>query len=129
MCRTLDALFTLDLESMNAIKIKLKGKPFEELQAESLSNLDALKQLKIKGLDNVVAVKVDGESRDLLSPVMRIRERLAGGKPYKWIFELYHDGQWIAEEWCGLFFWNYIGKRTEKIYQNRILPAMENPVE
>ena len=70
MCRTLDALFTLDLESMNAIKIKLKGKPFEELQTESLSNLDALKQLKIKGLNNVVAVKVDGESRDLLSPVI-----------------------------------------------------------
>ena len=70
MCRTLDALFTLDLESMNAIKIKLKGKPFEELQAESLSNLDALKQLKIKGLNNIVAVRVDGESRDLLSPVI-----------------------------------------------------------
>jgi threonyl-tRNA synthetase len=66
----LDALFTLDLEIMNAIKIKLKGKPFQELQAESLSNLDALKQLKIKGLNNVVAVKVDGESRDLLSPVI-----------------------------------------------------------
>jgi len=70
VCRTLDALFTLDLEIMNAIKIKLKGKPFQELQAESLSNLDALKQLKIKGLNNVVAVKVDGESRDLLSPVI-----------------------------------------------------------
>ena len=70
-----------------------------------------------------------GLVRDLLSPAMRIRERLAGGKPYKWIFELYHDGQWMAEEWCGLFFWNYIGKRTEKIYQNRILPARENPVE
>ncbi len=70
MCRTLDALFTLDLNSMNAIKIKLKGKPFVELEAESLSNLDALKQLKIKGLNNIVAVRVDGESRDLLSPVI-----------------------------------------------------------
>jgi threonyl-tRNA synthetase len=55
---------------MNANKIKIKGKPFVELDAESLTNLDALKQLKIKGLNNVVAVKVDGESRDLLSPVI-----------------------------------------------------------
>jgi len=70
VCRTLDALFTLDLNSMNATKIKLKGKPFVELEAESLSNLDALKQLKIKGLNNIVAVRVDGESRDLLSPVI-----------------------------------------------------------
>jgi len=70
VCCTLDALFTLDLNSMNAIKIKLKGKSFVELEAESLSNLDALKQLKIKGLNNIVAVRVDGESRDLLSPVI-----------------------------------------------------------
>jgi len=70
LCRTLDALFTLDLNSMNTIKIKLKGKPFVELEAGSLSNLDALKQLKIKGLNNIVAVRVDGESRDLLSPVI-----------------------------------------------------------
>ena len=76
-----------------------------------------------------LAARALGLVRDLLSPAMRIRERLAGGKPYKWLFELYHDGQWIAEEWCVLFFWNYIGKRTEKIYQNRILPARENPVE
>jgi threonyl-tRNA synthetase len=55
---------------MNTIKIKLKGKPFVELEAGSLSNLDALKQLKIKGLNNIVAVRVDGESRDLLSPVI-----------------------------------------------------------
>jgi threonyl-tRNA synthetase len=55
---------------MNTIKIKLKDKPFTELEAETLSNLDALKQLKLKGLNNVVAVKVDGESRDLLSPVV-----------------------------------------------------------
>ena len=64
---------------MNRIKVKLKGKPFEELQAGGLStgglstgglsNLDALKQLKVKGLERVVAVKVDGERRDLASPV------------------------------------------------------------
>jgi threonyl-tRNA synthetase len=69
-CRTLDALFTFDLEKMNAIKIKLKGKPIEELPSESLSNFEALKQLKIKGLNNIVAVKVDGESRDLMSPAI-----------------------------------------------------------
>jgi hypothetical protein len=70
-----------------------------------------------------------GLVRDLLSPAMRIREHLAGGKPYKWAFELNKNGQWITEEYCALFFWNYFGKRTVKIYQNNILPARENPVE
>ena len=54
---------------MDAIKVKLKGKPYEELKAGSVSNLDALKQLEVKGLDRVIAVKVDGERRDLMSPV------------------------------------------------------------
>jgi len=67
-----------------------------------------------------------GLVRDLLSPAMRIRERLAGGEPYKWAFESYQDGQWITEEWIGLLFWNYFGKRTEKVYQNKVLPARES---
>jgi len=76
-----------------------------------------------------LAAQALGLIRALLSPAMRIRERLAGGKGYKWVFEMYQDGHWITEEWVGLFFWNYFGKRTEKIYQNRILPPRENHVE
>jgi hypothetical protein len=34
--------------------------------------------------------------RDLLAPGMRIRERLAGGRPYKWTFERYQDGRWAC---------------------------------
>lgn len=81
-----------------------------------------------KNPDDLVA-EVLGLVRDLLSPTMRIRERLSGGEPYKWAFEVYHNGKWITEEWVGLFFWNYFGKRSEKIYQNKVLPARECPVE
>ena len=53
---------------MSTIKVKLKGKLFEEVQADSPTHLEVLKQLKIKNFDKVVAVKVNGESRDLLGP-------------------------------------------------------------
>ncbi|HBG28392.1 MAG: hypothetical protein A2Y10_11160 [Planctomycetes bacterium GWF2_41_51] len=70
-----------------------------------------------------LAAQALGLVRDLLSPGMRIRERLAGGIPYKWAFETYQNGRWLTMEWIGLIFWNYFGKRTEKIYQNKVLPA------
>ena len=66
---------------------------------------------------------------DLLSPAMRIREYLAGGEPHKWAFEVSQDGQWMTEEIVGLLFWKYFGRRSEKIYQNQVLPARDNPVE
>jgi hypothetical protein len=62
-----------------------------------------------------------GLVRDLLSPHMRIRERLAADKPYSWNIESLKDGKWILEENCHLIFWNYFGKRSEKIYQNSIV--------
>lgn len=70
-----------------------------------------------------------GLVRDLLSPGMRIREYLASGTPYRWAFEVFQDGRWMTEESVGLFFYNYFGTRTERTFQNRILPARENPVE
>jgi hypothetical protein len=84
---------------------------------------------QLEGSPDILAARALGFIRDLLSPAMRIRERLAGDKPYKWSFEVYQEGQWVTEEQVGLLFWNYFGKRTEKIYQNRILPARENPIE
>lgn len=85
--------------------------------------------LHLDGNPDELASTALGLVRDLLSPAMRIREYLAGGKLYKWAFELNQDGQWTTEECGSLFFWNYFGKRTEKIYHNSILPARENPVE
>lgn len=83
---------------------------------------------EFENCDELVAHTL-GLVRDLLSPAMRIRERLAGGEPYKWAFEIYQDGKWLTEEWIGLFFWNYFGKRSEKIYQNQVLSARDNPLE
>lgn len=62
-----------------------------------------------------------GLIRDLLSPTMRIRELRAGGSPYRWYMECSRDEKWVEEESCGLIFWNFLGKRSEIIYQNFIL--------
>jgi hypothetical protein len=64
-----------------------------------------------------------GLIRDMLSPSMRIRETLSNGTPYKWNLENLEDGTWVVENTCGLFFWNWFGKKTEKFYSNEALPA------
>ena len=63
-----------------------------------------------------------GFVRDLLSADMRIRELLSGNKPYKWIIENFDGEKWNYEGSTGLIFWNYFGRKSEKIYQNDILP-------
>ena len=50
---------------MKKFNITLKGQPSKEIQAEPLSGIDALRDLNVKGLDRVVAVKINGENRDL----------------------------------------------------------------
>jgi threonyl-tRNA synthetase len=52
---------------MKNFSVNLKGQPAKEVQAERLTGLDALKLLEAKGLDKVVALKVNGENRDLSS--------------------------------------------------------------
>ena len=70
-----------------------------------------------------------GMVRDLLSPAMRVRERTAGGRAYKWAFEFFQDGKWrMTEEVC-LLFWNWFGRRGERLHQNTVLPSRDNPVE
>lgn len=54
---------------MNAFSINLKNKPPEEIQEDSLSALEALRCLKVKNLSGIVAVKINGESRDLSSAI------------------------------------------------------------
>jgi len=52
---------------MKTFSINLNGQPVMDIQAESLSALEGLRQLKVKGFDRIAAVKVNGELRDLSS--------------------------------------------------------------
>ena len=71
-----------------------------------------------------LAGSVLGLTRDLLSPAMRVREQRAGGSAFQWHVEaLQEDGTWLAEAMTGLLFWNYFGKRSERIYRNDVLPS------
>ncbi|MGD9161641.1 MAG: threonine--tRNA ligase, partial [Desulfobacteraceae bacterium] len=47
------------------LELKIKDKTPVNIDAESISVLDALKQLEVKGMDNIVAVKVNDELSDL----------------------------------------------------------------
>jgi hypothetical protein len=64
--------------------------------------------------------------RDLLSSDMRIREFCAGNSAYRWNIEVVQDNQWRLECSTGLLFWNYFGKRSERIFQNFTLPGRLN---
>jgi hypothetical protein len=63
-----------------------------------------------------------GFVRGLLSPGMRVRELRSGGSPYRWYVEVRRDGDWSVATENGLLFFNYFGKRSQRIYQNRHLP-------
>jgi threonyl-tRNA synthetase len=54
---------------MKTFSIHLKSQPAEEIQAGSLTGLEALEYLKLKNLERAVAVKVNGRLRDLSSPI------------------------------------------------------------
>ena len=54
---------------MRTLSINLKAQPPIEIETESLSALEALKHLKLKGVERAVAVKINGEIRDLSSPI------------------------------------------------------------
>jgi hypothetical protein len=64
-----------------------------------------------------------GLVRDLLSPDMRLRERLASGKPYLWMLEANRGLGWKKENLTGLMIFKYFGRRAERTYQNRWLPG------
>jgi threonyl-tRNA synthetase len=46
-------------------KIHLKNQPSESIEIEFLSGLDALRHLGLKAIDRVIAIKVNGQPRDL----------------------------------------------------------------
>jgi hypothetical protein len=64
-----------------------------------------------------------GLVRDLLSPDMRIRETRAGAKPVRWTVESRAGQVWRPEGTTGLLFFNYFGRRSERVYQNHQLPG------
>jgi hypothetical protein len=65
---------------------------------------------------------------DLLSPLMRVRERLSGGSPYKWTLECRRGESWENRGTVALLLYKYWGKRSERICSNRTLPQRENPL-
>jgi len=54
---------------MRTLSINLKAQPPKEIETESLYALEALKHLELKGVERAVAVKINGEIRDLSSPI------------------------------------------------------------
>ncbi len=50
---------------MKTFSIQLLDRPSEEIQAESLTALEALKHLKVKAIDRIVAVNVNGQPSDV----------------------------------------------------------------
>ncbi|MBW2021508.1 MAG: threonine--tRNA ligase [Deltaproteobacteria bacterium] len=54
---------------MKEYQIKLKDREPEVIEAESLTAFDALKQLKVKRIEDVVAVRLNGEVRDIGVPL------------------------------------------------------------
>jgi len=52
---------------MKNFRIRAKGQAEKGIQAEGLTAFEALKLLETKGLDRIVAVKVNGDNRDLFA--------------------------------------------------------------
>ena len=56
--------------------------------------------------------------RDLLSPRMRLSEVSSGGRPYRWVVERQLNGQWRPHTEDSSVFFNYFGRRSERVFQN-----------
>jgi len=50
---------------MNRYSVAIHDLPAETIESEALTAQDALKRLNVKALDRIVAVRINGESRDL----------------------------------------------------------------
>jgi hypothetical protein len=65
---------------------------------------------------------------DLLTPLMRVREQLAGEVPYRWTLECLRGDTWESRGSHSRFFFNFWGKRSERIYRNHTLPRRDHPL-
>ncbi|MFH1441854.1 MAG: hypothetical protein ABIH18_07450 [Candidatus Omnitrophota bacterium] len=92
------------------------------------SDKDCHKHFHIKGFKDIEkAMEITMEFvRNMLSKNMRIKELLSNGKPYKYLLQKFYKNRWKTESSGGLLFWNYFGKRSERIYSNDILPPSGN---
>ena len=72
------------------------------------------------------ARRIYGMIYDYLTTETRLREVYSGKNPHKYVIEQRVDGNWESEEEMGLLFFNYFGKKSEKFYQNDILPPRSN---
>jgi threonyl-tRNA synthetase len=54
---------------MNTFSIAIQGQEYQDIEADSLTVKEALQQLEVKGLGNVVAARVNGIPCDLGSPI------------------------------------------------------------
>lgn len=66
-----------------------------------------------------------GLVRDLLSPLMRLRVIEVRGKPSRGDFQVSQSGEWHTEALTGVIGLGMLGKRIEKFYVNRRLPARD----
>jgi threonyl-tRNA synthetase len=57
------------VEDMDRSHVQTEGRPPVEAPEDSISGLEALKRMNVKGLDRVVALRIDGDLRDLNTPV------------------------------------------------------------
>ena len=98
----------------------------------SLASTDEVIELEAGGLHAPFDDNPDPEElirhalglvRDLLSPVMRLRELVAGQMPYRWYLESRRGDVWVVEEEMGLLLWPYWSPRSERIFVNYTLPA------
>jgi threonyl-tRNA synthetase len=62
-------LIFFDGYTMKVFSVGIKGKDVQQVEAETLSAFEALKHLKVGGMDRVVAVKVDGIPSDLSTEI------------------------------------------------------------
>ena len=59
--------------------------------------------------------------RSLLSPLARIVEHRSGSSAYKWTLQYLHDEGWESGETMGLLFYNYFGRRSQRVLQNHLI--------
>ena len=58
-----------------------------------------------------------------VSRAMRTRELRAGDKPYRRVMECSDVARWRGEHKTGFLDRNHLGRRSERVYQNRTLPG------
>ncbi len=64
-----------------------------------------------------------GFIRTLLSPDARLRVESKGNQPCHWTVELFDGRAWQAQEASRLVIFNFLGKLSETIQQNRHFPS------